>query len=34
MNQFFRRLSLPAKLMLMALIPLALLVYFAIQIYK
>jgi signal transduction histidine kinase/DNA-binding response OmpR family regulator len=34
MNKFFRRLSLPTKLTLMALIPLALLVFFAIQIYR
>ena len=34
MNKFFRKLSLPAKLMLMALVPLALLIYFIIQIYK
>lgn len=34
MKKFFRRLSLSAKLMLMALLPLALLVYFIIQIYQ
>ncbi|HUC80657.1 MAG TPA: ATP-binding protein, partial [Flavisolibacter sp.] len=34
MHRFFRRLPLSAKLMLIALVPLALLVYFIIQIYK
>jgi len=34
MNNFFKKLSLPAKLMLMTLIPLGLLIYFIIQIYK
>jgi signal transduction histidine kinase/DNA-binding response OmpR family regulator len=34
MIKLFRRLSLSAKLMLIALIPLALLIYFAIEIYK
>ncbi|RYZ27277.1 MAG: HAMP domain-containing protein, partial [Chitinophagaceae bacterium] len=34
MNTFFKKLSLPAKLMLMTLIPLGLLIYFIIQIYK
>src|SRR6476620_10517279 len=34
MNTFFKQLSLPAKLMLMTLIPLGLLIYFIIQIYK
>jgi signal transduction histidine kinase/DNA-binding response OmpR family regulator len=34
MNKLFRRLSLSSKLMLIALIPLALLAYFAIQIYR
>ncbi|HEY0066333.1 MAG TPA: ATP-binding protein, partial [Flavisolibacter sp.] len=34
MNKLFRRLSLSSKLMLMAVIPLALLAYFAIQIYR
>jgi hypothetical protein len=34
MNRLFRRLSLPAKMMLLALVPLALLVYFIIQIYE
>jgi signal transduction histidine kinase/DNA-binding response OmpR family regulator len=34
MDKLFRRLPLTAKLMMMALIPLALLVFFAIQIYR
>ncbi|MBO9681715.1 MAG: nitrate- and nitrite sensing domain-containing protein, partial [Flavisolibacter sp.] len=34
MNTFFKKLSLSAKLMLMAIVPLALLVYFVIQIYN
>jgi signal transduction histidine kinase/DNA-binding response OmpR family regulator len=34
MNRLFRKLSLPAKLTLMALIPLALLAWFAVQIYQ
>src|SRR5688572_28057848 len=34
MEKVFRRLPLTAKLMLMALIPLALLLFFAIQIYR
>jgi signal transduction histidine kinase/CheY-like chemotaxis protein len=34
MNTFFKKLSLSTKLMLMAIVPLALLVYFVIQIYN
>ena len=34
MTRLFQRLSLPAKLMLIGIIPLAFLVYFAIQIYR
>ena len=34
MNQLFKKLSLPAKLFLIGIIPLAFLVYFAFQIYK
>jgi len=34
MNRLFRKLPLPAKLMLMALIPLGLLIFFAIEIYR